>query len=870
MMRRLSFALLLAIIAISLQAQDMFLGKVIDGNSSMALDAVSVIYKSKTGITLAFGMTDENGRFSFNAPEHRTDSSYLEIRSLGYANHSIINPEVNHDYEVRLSEEAFQLKDVSVKARKFAHSNDTTKFIVGTYSRVEDRSIGDVLANMPGFEVSPSGRISYNGKNVTDFYIEGMDLLGSRYGIATRNLSHDAIASVDVIENHQRIKAMENVVTGSGTAVNLNLKEKSKMRWIGNMEAYAGASSEGDILWDAALFLSAFKPKYQTMSTVKSNNVGNDIALENELMSGSNYRISSAKPDASGRLLEASPQSNQEIEAKNSLFNQTHIFNNSQLWKLSDDTQLRMQTTYTDQHLDNTSIQTDNIFLEDSVQCRINREDARTLERKLTAQLSLDANSKSRFLKDELSVDARWNYFDIAMVGDITNTQNILNNRFKVSNELQYVKPLGQHILGVTSSARFNSHPERMEVEYERGNMRKLLTQDVKKQHAYADVMLSYGIKLGSVLISNQAGTAISFRHTETEFTSDTEISKLLDIADNDVNTNYLKLMYHATATWDNNKTKIRLDLPIDYLYYFRPSNKAEGHVYFLPALMIEHKFNIFLELTASYAQGTAVNEMSNYLDSPILRSYRIIRGSYWDIKGTKKNIGSISLKLSDYEHTLFGNINFSYSGRTSRWGTSQSIVEDFIIYSYVPREQKAETYSSELWINKGIDALNGKLQLRGMYSKSKSEVEQNGKPRQYESDSWMAEARLSSVFSKYLSAVYVPSYIQNGLSVSNDINTFRQISQGLDLNIHPIKRTILKLSSSWLMQSQNGENMQHTILSNAELTYTYKKWKFYAKVNNIFDKRSYIYTAYGTLSSTDIRYNLRPRAILIGGSVQF
>lgn len=869
-MRRLSFIVLLAVIAVSLQAQDKFVGKVIDGKSSMTLDAVSVTYKTKGGLTLAFGMTDESGTYSFDAPKQRSDSAYLEIRSLGYATHTISKPQVNHEYVIKLSEEAFELKNVDVKAKKFIHSNDTTKFVVSTYSRAEDRSIGDVIANIPGFVVSPSGRISYNGKSVTDFYIEGMDLLGSRYGIATRNLSQDAIASVDVIENYQRVKAVENVVTGTGTAVNLNLKEKSKMRCIGHGEAYAGASQEGDFLWDAALFVSAFKPRFQTITTLKSNNAGNDIALENELMTGGNYRISSAQPDASGRLLEASPQSNLEIESKNSLFNQTNILNNSLLWKLSDDTQLRLQTTYTDQHLDNTTIQTDNIYLEDSVQCRINREEARTLERKLTAQLSLDSNAKSRFLKEELSVDARWNAFDIAMIGDISNRQDVTNNRLRLSNELQYIKPFGQHILGLKSSARFTSHPEKMTVEYGKGNSRQLLKQDVEKLHAYADVMLSYGIKLGSVLVSNQVGTAISFRHTETELMPGSAIDKLMDFADNDVSNNYTKLMYHATATWDNDRTKISLDLPLDYLYYFRPSDKAEGHAYFLPALKVEHKFNLYLQMTASYAQGTAESDLSSYLDPPILRSYRIIRGSYWDMKGVKKNNGVISLRLTDYEHTLFGNLSLSYSGRSSRWGTSQRLVDDFIIYSYVPREQKSENYTSELWINKGIDALNGKLQLRGMYSKNKSEIEQNGKLRQYESDSWLAEARLSAVFSKYLSSVYTPSYIQNGLSASGEKNTYRKISQALDLNIRPMKHTVLKLSTSWLMQSQDGVAFQHNILSNAELTYTCKKWKFYAMVNNLFDKRSYINTSYGALSSSELTYSLRPRSVMVGGSVQF
>lgn len=57
-------------------------------------------------------------------------------------------------------------------------------------------------------------------------------------------------------------------------------------------------------------------------------------------------------------------------------------------------------------------------------------------------------------------------------------------------------------------------------LEYKKGNMHQSLMQDVEKQHVYADVMLLYGIKLGSVLISNQAGTALSYCHTETKLSN--------------------------------------------------------------------------------------------------------------------------------------------------------------------------------------------------------------------------------------------------------------------------------------------------------------------------------------------------------------
>ena len=59
------------IVIIETEAQEVFRGKVVDGNTLAALDAVTISYKSNQGIVLAFGITDENGVFSFPAPKER-------------------------------------------------------------------------------------------------------------------------------------------------------------------------------------------------------------------------------------------------------------------------------------------------------------------------------------------------------------------------------------------------------------------------------------------------------------------------------------------------------------------------------------------------------------------------------------------------------------------------------------------------------------------------------------------------------------------------------------------------------------------------------------------------------------------------------
>ena len=41
---------------------------------------------------------------------------------------------------------------------------------------------------MPGIDVSESGQIRYNNRPINKFYIEGLDLMGGRYGVAVNNV----------------------------------------------------------------------------------------------------------------------------------------------------------------------------------------------------------------------------------------------------------------------------------------------------------------------------------------------------------------------------------------------------------------------------------------------------------------------------------------------------------------------------------------------------------------------------------------------------------------------------------------------------------------------------------------------------------
>ena len=164
------------------------------------------------------------------------------------------------------------------RSNKIGQRGDTITYNVASFANKQDRTIGDVLKKMPGIEVKEDGKIYYNGRGINKFYIEGRDLLEGRYGIATNGIPQVNVGQVEVMKNHQPIKVMEGISFSNQAAINLKLKESAKAKWIATYEMAGGVSDYPDKgLWDANIFAMMFNKSFQNITTVKSNNTGNNL-----------------------------------------------------------------------------------------------------------------------------------------------------------------------------------------------------------------------------------------------------------------------------------------------------------------------------------------------------------------------------------------------------------------------------------------------------------------------------------------------------------------------------------------------------------------------------------------------------------------
>ena len=252
-------------------------GTVTDRKTGKAVSYVTVKALNAADSLLSYAMTDGDGAFTLTLGR---GTAAVEFTLMGYETKRIGVGDMRRGMRVSLAPSGIMLKELTVKARPIERHRDTLYYNVAAFQGKEDRYIEDVLKKLPGIEVAANGAISYQGKPINKFNIEGQDLLGNQYNQATRNLPADAVATVQVIENDQPVRALKDRVPSDKATLNIKLKQDYRLRPFG--EAVGGIGGTDGVLWNNRLTLIGVGRKNQAFVTARMNNNGEDLSADTE------------------------------------------------------------------------------------------------------------------------------------------------------------------------------------------------------------------------------------------------------------------------------------------------------------------------------------------------------------------------------------------------------------------------------------------------------------------------------------------------------------------------------------------------------------------------------------------------------------
>lgn len=224
-------------------AQTTVRGNVAEALTGNPVVGANVMLRNGKGSLMGFSTSGEDGGFSITVAEP-SDTLSVNVTMLGYRPYSAVLEDTEAQVNILLEEGALELQEVVVKADRIRENGDTITYNVGSFAQKQDRSIGDVLRRMPGIEVSNSGKIQYQGTAINKFYIEGNDLLGGKYGIATNGIAHEDIGAVEVMENHQPMQVLRGLSFSDQAAINLRMKDRAKATLLAHGNIGGGWSEQ--------------------------------------------------------------------------------------------------------------------------------------------------------------------------------------------------------------------------------------------------------------------------------------------------------------------------------------------------------------------------------------------------------------------------------------------------------------------------------------------------------------------------------------------------------------------------------------------------------------------------------------------------
>lgn len=360
--------------------------------------AVLALLQPADSSMLAYAITDSQGRYTLQL-ETALPELLLRVRSLGYRPQLRRIKAETQRLDLSLEREERLLREVLVKAQRLWAQRDTLNYLVSAYTLQQDRTIGDVLRRLPGITIEDNKVIKYQGVPINRFYIENLDLLRGRYNLATEGIKAEDVATVQVLEHHEPVRALQDQRPAQQAAINLRLKDKAKGVWSKALRLGAGAYAPGP-LWDATLQASYFGKGQQQLLRYSSDNLGRDHDPAAVL-----YGAFVSEPT---QLLELVAHGSPPVG--NGLFGYRHGAHLSSLTKLADSASLSYQLHYRHQSTHGSSLTETSYLLPEGTRLQLTEDISDRTQRHATElQLSYEKNRAQSFVSSTLVLSGEWN-----------------------------------------------------------------------------------------------------------------------------------------------------------------------------------------------------------------------------------------------------------------------------------------------------------------------------------------------------------------------------------------------------------------------------------------------------------------------------
>lgn len=866
-------------------------GKVSDSLGNPVSNASISIINQNTGEGLFFTQTDENGLyyFSISDPGIINIEWTIKASSIGYIISVKKINKIPSKIDFLLQADIQLLQEVIIKEDKphIRKKGDTLNYKASDFSDKNDRVIGDIIKKLPGIEVSDNGLIKYNGKPINNFYIEGDNLLDDRYNIASRSIPAGIVDKVQIIENNQNIKMLNGIVISDRAALNIILKDKSKLNFVNTAKAGAGIKE----LYNFELNNMAFKSKFKAINSLKLNNVGTD--LQEEVQSHNSDRFNTFEDDLT-EILSLSPNTPPDIAKNRTLVNNSVLLSFNNFFKIKKDVSFRVNAFYlADKQLSEFTGNT-KYYLPggDTIGFTENEKSTDKIGN-FFIQLNINKNSHTQYFNNTFSIsNNKGNNNVLTLFNDKNIFQQLNNSLIQLSNTLRGVMLIKErNILEYNSYISIHKNPQAFTISP--GLHEEILNNNIpfKETNQHAN------------LLSFFTNNYISWRKISAFFFQDYKIGASyqnqtlntnLDVvqSDNDINrvndsfSNHLilrrfNLYANPEFRWEKEKNSISLSLPVNFLSLsyndiFKQKDTSRNYFFVNPSLRWRYKVDKESETYVSYNFNTRTGDINQIYSGAVLLNYRNFNSNAGTIQQSQNNSIGAGLNFKRSLKILFFNLFFNYSVNENNYIYSYLIENDLIKRVGLPYKNENRSLMVNSDVSKYIFKLKTTLTLKYFFLYNSSNELQNNQlfPVTNLSNYYFIGIRPKIV--EWLNANYEFEYI-NFVGKSNSsghryASHVGQFKQRLELGIYPLNQFAIKVKGEYYWNKSSVSATKPLAFADISVRYKLKKNPLELELlfSNLTDEKYYSIVSVNNNQFFAGTYRLRPRYVLITASYSF
>ena len=879
------------VLAVHASAQMRVTGRVIDLQNKPVSDViVKLVSGSKT---LAFTSTNAKGEYSLELKNAPSGEVSLQFTHISYEKESerLTFKEKAVKVDMVLTPKAVSLKEVTVKPDPLRQKGDTLSHNLASFLGKGDVTLEDGLKRLPGVDVSQNGGISYMGKPISQFNIEGMDLLGGKYNLATRNIPADYVTNVEIVRNHHS-RRVEKDVPSNEVSMNIKLSNKAKFKPFGQEEAGAGYMEDGDDRLQALLGLTGmmFTNKFQTICSVKGGNYkGFARADMFDHFGGSD--VSTRATSLFGGFDGGAPPQGQYLYQRNGMATLNGILRTDSF------TTMKVNADYS-YHRATHDISQSTTYLAEGGNYVTVSEQTSPITKIHLPKLSVNylKNADRVYLSETFVLKGKFeeNEGDVIVNGALVE-QGRKTSSFEVGNELFWMgrteKGARRHVHANVSFRRtptlrlsFNSLPYG-------GRLEGAYGQTAQSSTLSMNVGSSFQIPIGkSFRLNLPVSVSAMYDDLETYRTANGEMNDIRGWA-------FTPTLNPGFEIHSRNRRfylSAGIGAALKGLYYNRrnseshPSSLEDGRVVteegkanklnytkpvLNPSMGINYTFSANSKLSFSTGYTTSIGDMMTLLTEAMQVDYRSVRTSSGIIgeSNTWHTSGDWKWQLPMQYFTL--SLAASHSEGKQNTLTSQSVSGIDVSSTALLRDSRSRSTSFSIAATKNIPSLFAKLGADGSYSFGSGEQAISSSMGGGQEGATVIDTRTNS-YALHGNATITPvpwlelrydiNYGWSRSRYSEESNTTTSLSHSGAVHIFPIAALDLSLDYDHVRRQLTADQYKHMSLFNASAQYKWKQCVLRLELTNLLNQRSYSYTIFNGINTYTYDYTLCGRTAIL------